>query len=118
MHICVSTGTNIASDDRLLPWYQAIISTNAAILSIIAYGTYFKDISFKVQKISLKNALENGNRFLSPSMCQWSSNILLKIWLGAGQGENVYVVMVNIGKIMPKCIFIPEKLQTFSRFDP
>ena len=43
--------TNIASDNCLSPvWCQAIIRTDAAILSITPYGTYFSEILFKIQK--------------------------------------------------------------------
>ena len=43
----------IGSDNGLLPVRcQAIIRTNVAILSIRPYGTYFSEISLKIQKVS------------------------------------------------------------------
>ena len=47
--------TNIASDNGLSPiWRQAIISTNAAILSIRPQGTYFSEILSKIWKFLFK----------------------------------------------------------------
>ena len=47
--------TNIASDNSLSPvWRQAIMWTNAAILSIRPKGTYFNEIFFKIQTFSIK----------------------------------------------------------------
>ena len=47
--------TNIASDNGLSPdRRQAIIWTNAAILSIRHKGTYFSEILFKIQMFSFK----------------------------------------------------------------
>ena len=46
---------NIASDNGLLSVrWQAIIWTNAAILSIRPKGIYFSEILFKIQKFSFK----------------------------------------------------------------
>ena len=50
--------TNITSDNGLLPvQHQAIIWTNAAILSIRPKGTYFHEILFKIQVFFQENAL-------------------------------------------------------------
>ena len=47
--------TNIASDNGLLPvWHQAIIWTNAAIMSIRPQRTYFSEILFEIGKFSFK----------------------------------------------------------------
>ena len=54
-HICVSNRTNIGSDNGLLPVRrQAIIWTNAGILSIGTLGINFSEISIKILKVSLK----------------------------------------------------------------
>ena len=60
-HICVSKLTNIGSDNGLLPvWRQAIIWTNAGILPIRSQGTYFNEISIKIQNIFIQeNTFEN-----------------------------------------------------------
>ena len=55
IHICISNLDIIGSDNGLSPVRcQAIIWTNAAILSIRPYGTYFSEISFTIQKFSFK----------------------------------------------------------------
>ena len=53
--------TNIASDNGLSPVrHQAIIWTNAVILSIRPYGTYFSEIVIQNSKVFIKgNALEH-----------------------------------------------------------
>ena len=58
-------------------WRQAIIWTNAAVLSIRPQGTYFSEISFKNQKFSFKEML------LKMSSAKWqpfflSLNVLKK----------------------------------------
>ena len=59
-HICVSKLTIIGSDNGLSPrWHQAIIWTNAAILSIRPKGTYFSEIliwnsEVFIQELALK----------------------------------------------------------------
>ena len=60
-HICVSELTTIGSDNGLLPGqWQAIIWTNAAILSTGPSGTNFSDISTEIPRASLKiNMSEN-----------------------------------------------------------
>ena len=52
-HICVSKVYDIASDNGLSPVRrQAIIWTNAAILSIKPWGTYFSDMLSKIRNFS------------------------------------------------------------------
>ena len=54
-HICVSDLTSIGSDNGLSPGRrQAIIRTNAGILSIGPLGTNFDEISIGIQTFSLK----------------------------------------------------------------
>ena len=65
-HICVNKPTNIGSDNGLLASRrQAIIWTNALILSIWSLGTNFSEILIKIHTFSLKKMhskcrLENG----------------------------------------------------------
>ena len=55
MHICVSNLTIIGSDNGLSPGRrQAIIWTNAGILSIGPLGTNFNEISIGIQTFSFK----------------------------------------------------------------
>ena len=54
-HICVSKLTIIGSNNGLSPrGHQAVIWTNAAILSIKPYGTYFSEILFRIQMFPFK----------------------------------------------------------------
>ena len=54
-HICVGKITIIASDNGLSPERrQAIIWTNAGLLSIGTLRTYFSEILIKIQQFSLK----------------------------------------------------------------
>ena len=54
-HICVGNLTTIGSDNGLSPApRQAIISTNAGILSIGPLGTNFNEISIRIQTFSFK----------------------------------------------------------------
>ena len=74
-HICTRKLTIIGSDAGLSPGRrQVIIWTNAGILLIGPLGTKFNGISIKVHTFSLKKSiwkccLENGNYFVSASMC-------------------------------------------------
>ena len=54
-HICVSKVTVIGSDNGLSPgWRQAIIWTNAGLLSIGPLRTYFSENLIKIQQFSSK----------------------------------------------------------------
>ena len=54
-HICVNNLTIIGSDNGLSPGRrQAIIWTNAVILSIRPQGTYFNEILIRIQTFSFK----------------------------------------------------------------
>ena len=54
-HICVGKLTIIGSDNGLSPaWRQAIIRTNAGLLSIGPLLTYFSENLIKIQQLSLK----------------------------------------------------------------
>ena len=54
-HICVGKVTIIGSDNGLSPdWRQAIIWTNAGLLSIEPLRTYFSENWIKIQPFSLK----------------------------------------------------------------
>ena len=54
-HICVGKQTIIGSDNGLSPGRrQAIIQTNAGILSVGPLGTNFNEISIRIQTFSLK----------------------------------------------------------------
>ena len=65
---------NIVSDNGLPPGrLQAIIWTNADILSIRTQGTYFNEILFEIQifsfkKMRLKCRLRNGGHFVRREM--------------------------------------------------
>ena len=55
MHICVGKLKIIGSDNGLAPsWRQAILWTNAGLLSIRTLRTYFSEILIKIQQFSLK----------------------------------------------------------------
>ena len=55
MHVCVSKLTIIGSDNGLLPgWRQAIIWTNAGILSIGPLGSNFREILTEIHTFSFK----------------------------------------------------------------
>ena len=76
MHICVFILTIIGSDNGLSPGRrQAIIRTNAGILSIGPLGTNFSEILIGMQAFSFKkksmwkSRLRNGLHFVSASMC-------------------------------------------------
>ena len=74
-HICVSKLTIIGSDNGLSHGRcQVIIWTNAGILWIGHLGTYFSEIlieldTFPFKKMHLKCRVENGDHFVSASMC-------------------------------------------------
>ena len=65
-HICISNLTIIASDNGLSPgWHQAIIWTNAGILSIGPLETNFSEISIEIQTSSFKTThlkMSSGKR--------------------------------------------------------
>ena len=73
-HICVSK-PNIGLDNGLSPIRRlTIIWTNFAILSIIPLGTYFSEISFKIQKFAFKKMhmdcrLQNVGHFVAALIC-------------------------------------------------
>ena len=76
MHICLGKLTIIGSDNGLSPGRrQAIIWTNASILSIGPLGTNFSEISIKIDIFPFKKiyiwicCMENGGHFVSASMC-------------------------------------------------
>ena len=80
-HICVNELTIIGSDNSLWPgWHQAIIWTNAAIMSIRPFGTNFSEILiekfvyFHSRKCIWKYRQEIGCHFVSASMC-WSLSL-------------------------------------------
>ena len=75
-HICVGKIIIIGSDNGLSPdRRQAIIWTNAGLLSIEPLWTYFSENSIKIQPFSLKKKctwkcrLRNGVHLVSASMC-------------------------------------------------
>ena len=72
MHICVDNLTIIGSDNGLLPGRrQAIIWTNAGILSIGPLGTNFSEVLTEILTFSFKKMcrLQNGGHFVSATMC-------------------------------------------------
>ena len=89
--------TNIASDNGLSPVRrQAIVWTNAAILSIRPWGTYFSEILSKIQKFSFKEmhlkmssakvaAILPSLNVLVPD-CYW----LMLLTLGLAQKMSLY----------------------------
>ena len=71
MHICVSKLTIIGSDNGLSPdWRQAIIWTNAGILSIGLSGTNFSEIVIKINAFSFKEM------YLKMSSGKWRPSCL------------------------------------------
>ena len=70
-HICVGTNTNIGSDNGLSPGrHQAIIWTNAGILSIGPSATNFSEILIESLTFSLKKML------LQVSSAKWRQSCL------------------------------------------
>ena len=75
MHICISNLTIIGSDNGLSPGRrQAIIWTNDVILWIRPLGTNFSEIlieflTFDSRKCVWMCRLQNGDHFVSASMC-------------------------------------------------
>ena len=75
MNMCISKLTLIGSDNGLSPHLgQAIIRTNAGILSIRPLGTHFSEILFKIytlsyKKMHLKMSSGKCSHFVSVSMC-------------------------------------------------
>ena len=68
-HICVGEQTIIGSDNGLSPGRrQAIIWTNAGILSTGPLGTNFSEILIEINTFSFKCRLENGGHLASASM--------------------------------------------------
>ena len=62
MHICVSNPTIIGPDNGLSPRRrQAIIWTNAEILSIGLLGTKFNDILIEILRVSFKKMCLKGS---------------------------------------------------------
>ena len=108
MHICVSNLTITGSDNGLSPGRrQAIIQTNAAILSIGPLGTFFNEIftkvhTFSFKKVHLKCHLENGGHLPSASMCWRERETLLHRLLkpasvlGHEQGNYIQVKQLDI----------------------
>ena len=74
-HICVGKLIIIGSDNSLSPdRRQAIIWTNAGLLSIGPLRTYFSENLIKIQQFPLKKMhvkcrLRNGVHLVSASMC-------------------------------------------------
>ena len=85
-HICISNHSVIGSDNGLSPdRRQAIIWTNAEILLTEPLVTNFSKILSKLihlhsRKCIWKCRLENGDHFVSASMC-WKKNISINRWL-------------------------------------
>ena len=79
-HICVGKITIIASDNGLSPERrQAIIWTNAGLLSIGTLRTYFSEILIKIQQFSLKKMhlkMSSAKRRL----CCLGLNVLTARW--------------------------------------
>ena len=70
-HICVSKLTIIGSDNGLSPgWRQAIIYTNAGLISIRPLGTHFSESLIKIQNLSFtKMHLKISAAKWQPSCC-------------------------------------------------
>ena len=85
-HICVSKLTIIGSDNGLSPGrHQAIIWTNAAILSIRPLGTNFSEILieipiFSFKKSNLKMSVRNLAAILSWPQCVNERIPLVTAW--------------------------------------
>ena len=81
-HICVVKLTIIGSDNSLSPGRrQAIIWTNAGILSIEPLGTNFSEISFGIQTSSFKKI------HLKMASAKWRPFCLgLNVLIGAALG--------------------------------
>ena len=81
MHTCVSKVTIIGSDNGLSPSQcQVIIWTNAAILSIKPYGTYFSEIVVKIQKFPFKEIHFNMSFVKWQPFCLSLNMLTLNLW--------------------------------------
>ena len=70
MHICVSKLVIVGSNSGFLPGRrQAIILNNAGILLNGCLGTHFSEIKFEIKTFHRRTCLENGDQFVSVSMC-------------------------------------------------
>ena len=79
MHICISKPTIIGPDNGLKPdWCQAIIWTNAGILSIRTLGTNFSEILSKIHTF-LFNKMQNFEN----GVCEMASILSRPAWLQA-----------------------------------
>ena len=71
-HICVGNLTIIGSDNGLSPTSQAIIWTNAGILSTEQFGTNFSKILYILLKICVwKCRLQNGGHLPRPQFVNY-----------------------------------------------
>ena len=76
-HIYVTESCSTASDNGLSPIrHQAIIWTNAGLLSTVPLGTIFSEISMKKQnfsftKVHLKYRLRNDSHFVQGRWFKW-----------------------------------------------
>ena len=87
-HICVSKITIIGSDNGLSPdRRQAIIWTNAELLSIGPLRTYFNENLIKIQQFSLtKMHVKMSSAKWRPS-CLGLNVLMISIWLGYQLGR-------------------------------
>ena len=106
-HICICNLTSIGWDNGLLPGrHQAIIWTNAAILSTRPWRTYFSEILFKIQKFLFK---EIHLKILSP---KWQP-----FWLGLNVlNKTLEWKLVNDHKLHVKTCYRQVSNSTLKRF--
>ena len=95
MHICVSNLTIIGSDNGLSPVRrQAIIWTNAGILSIEPLGTNFSEILIRIQAFSFKKM------HLKMSSAKWRPFCLgLNVLMGQKSICSDQVTLLRYGKL-------------------
>ena len=96
---------SIGSDNGLSPgWHQAIIWTNAYVLSIRPQGTYFNEILFEIKiflftkmRLNMSSAkwwpfCPRGDELMS-DLCSASSLDVLQIW-GVFGGQNHWINLI------------------------
>ena len=109
-HICVVTNTNIGSDNGLSPGQrQAIIWTNAGIVSIGPLATNFSEILIKILTFSFKKM-----RF-KVSSAKWQPSCL-----GLNVLNQEYMIISNAleSHLLHKSLFLGDWLACMDYMDP
>ena len=111
-HICVGKLTIIGSDNGLsFDRRQAIILTNAGILSIGPLRTYFSDNSIKIQQFSLKKMHMKMSSAKLRSLCLGLNVLKAFAWLG----QNISSTGADVSSLDRPVTSVHNPLMIYSR---